>query len=172
MGVPGNVMGGMPGETAASKQYSLPIDLKIKDLSRNRVAPELSLELLLTNTGTDALDVPICLDALKAHAPGTKGRLILEIGLKFQNSELKGQTGKIVDVLFGSIGGHDCAVRLAQGDSLEIITATTLPTELAHGGKGIPITAYILEQEVENERYYVERQSKEVVSPPRYLPNP
>jgi hypothetical protein len=171
MGVPGYSSGGVPGESADSRVYLLPVELKIKKLSRDKAGSGLSLELLLTNTGAAPLDIPTCLDAFKAHEPGTADRLTLEIGLKFREPELKSQTAEIVDVLFGSIAAHDCSVRLAPNDKLVFVATANLPADLPLQGDRISVSAYVHELKIENQRYYIEKQSREVESPPIELPN-
>jgi hypothetical protein len=157
LGVPGQQVGGMPGQETST--YQLPLNLLILGIQMN--GSSLRVHLQVTNTGRSAFPVPSCTDQQKAHL-GKKKRRSFEFGFEFTEGERR--ISEIADVTFAS-DSSTCSTNLQAGGSVVVIVNVRIPSEFRNVVDRARLQAICREITLEDQRFYVAAISDPVRSP-------
>lgn len=163
LGVPGQSVGGYLGQQM-KRGHELPVHLEI-DRFRLK-GGSVSLEIQLANSGDSSLEVPSCLDGLKAFSSGAANRRSMEFGLTVDSPS--GTIFEPIEVTFGS-SRPECLTQIEPKHALLVILEAPLPERVAQIGKEVhhfSVRAFVAETTFEDDRYYIKDRSDRIVSQP------
>jgi hypothetical protein len=164
IGFPGQSVGGVVGLSRQSPGYKLPISLKIMRIQLK--GESANVELQVTNSGTQYLAMPSCLDGRKAFQAGAINHRSMEFG--FDLEAPSGHISEVVEVTFGS-SVPNCLIMVEPNHSLLIIMQPRLNEQLLEKLREAPGTllrAFAREITLEDSRYFVKGHSVTIESQP------
>jgi hypothetical protein len=178
LGVPGSSGGGTSdGRSLGPPLYDLPLKVRIEktELRHGPSAYALRLWIEFVNADTARFQFPSCVDELKAHGDSQIGRRTFAFRLEFSGQNLKVPVTTAGEVTFAATSIPECSISLAPGARIQVLLEIPVPSGLQTPStkpNEMKISVLCDEFTLENNRFQVGKQSREIRSNSVALPDP